>query len=114
MLITINQKYKPGMSEAALYEATRKFWRVAKSRRQIGSANAPEWTVAVYRGVVRGVYWIEGSEQPTSSDIFENPKREGRWAFIGLRAQEMEERYLNRDVSQYLRSTGNPIAYEPR
>ncbi len=67
--------------------------------------------MAVYGGVVRAVYRIEGWEQPTAADIAENPKRRRRWAFTGRRDAEMEGLYLNGDVSSYLTSTGNPIQY---
>ena len=49
MLVRINRKWRPGISGASLYEATRKFWRIAAKRRVAGSLQAPEWAMAVYR-----------------------------------------------------------------
>lgn len=110
VLIRINRQFRRDMTEADLYEATRKFWRVGAPRRKLGSKRAPEWAIAVYRGVARGVYRIEGWEEPTAADIRELRNRKGRWGFFGRRDTEMESVYLHRDVSAYLRNskTGNP------
>jgi hypothetical protein len=110
MLIRINRKYRPGISGASLYEATRKFWRVAAKRRELGSLRAPDWAMAVYKGAVLGVFRIEGWEPASASDIAERATREGRWAFHGHQDPEMEKRYVECDVSDYL-SGRNPVQY---
>lgn len=53
--------------------------------------------------------WQRGGWDPTR--LRTPPKRRRRWAFRGRRDGEMEVLYLNRDVSSYLTSTGNPIQY---
>lgn len=112
VLIRINRLFERGMSDNELYEATRKWWRIGRPRRQLGTARAPEWAMAVFGGVVRAVYRIEEWEQVTARDVEEDPTRDRRWAFLGRRDQEMEANYLYRDVSTYLKSAAqNPIRY---
>jgi hypothetical protein len=55
MLFRISRTYRPGMSDAELYEATRGIWVVPGPRRD----NA-KYAMAVYQGVVREVYRIDG------------------------------------------------------
>src|SRR5438034_68741 len=51
-----------------LYETTRKWWVVGPQRREFGSESAPEWAMAVFRGVVQAVYRIDGWEKPTKAE----------------------------------------------
>ena len=69
LLININRNFDPEITPEALYEATRKWWKVGSRRTRPGAQHAPEWAFAVYRGVVRAVYAIEGWEQPTAHAI---------------------------------------------
>lgn len=116
-LIRVNRLFEKGMSDAALYEATRRWWRVGLRSRQLGSAWAPTWAMAVFGGVVRAVYRIDAWEQPTNEDIEIDPKRAGRSAFRGTRDPGLEAQYLHGDVSTYLRASDgghpsqNPIRY---
>jgi uncharacterized protein len=116
VLIRLNKSFERLMSATALYEGTRGWWKVGAGARKLGSPTAPEWALAVSRGVVRAVYRIEGWEEPSQALIAGDPKREGRWGFFGEPDAAMEARYLNRDVSSYLRSldgvpSQNPIRY---
>jgi hypothetical protein len=97
VLIRINRLFERGMSEADLYEATRRWWRVASYRRQLGAPAAPEWAMAVYGGVVRAVYRIERWERA--------PDNVARWGFAGSRDPEMEDLYRFGDVTAYLRNS---------
>ena len=110
VLIRINRMFERGMDDDALYQATRKWWKIGGIRRDLTLRTAPCWAMPVYAGVVRAVYRIDGWEPSEHHDVQADPKRVGRWVFHGLRDPEMESRYLNRDVSAYLRSTdtGNP------
>ena len=118
VLIRINRLFERGMSDDALYEATRKWWKVSPRKRQVGSAWAPEWAMAVFGGVVRAVHRIDGWEASAEEERSQDPNVAGRWGFRGQRDQQMEATYLHRDVSSYLRAkeTGrasqNPIRYE--
>jgi hypothetical protein len=55
--------------------------------------------MAVFGGVVRGVYRIESWYQPSKAEIAAKPNRANRWGFRGMRDSKLEARYLNRDVS---------------
>lgn len=69
------------------YEMTRGWWRAGARRERA------RWAFAVDDGVVRAVYRIDAWE----------PARAGnRWGFRGHRDDEMEQRYVNRDVSTYV------------
>src|SRR6266699_4312369 len=105
VLIRLNNSFGRSVGDAEqLYDATRRWWRVGDRARDLGSARAPEWAMAVYQGVVRAVYRIEGWEQPPQAQIGGDPKHEGRWGFFGTPDPSMEALYLHRDVSSYLRS----------
>jgi hypothetical protein len=96
VLIRINRLFERGMSDAQLYEATRRWWRVGAARRHLGAPTAPTWAMAVYGGVVRAVFRIEEWELA--------PDNVHRWGFSGFRDVEMERHYLSRDVSAYFRN----------
>lgn len=117
VLIRINLRFQRGMSEEELYEATRGLWKVGPLARQLGTASAPEWAMAVFGGVVRAVYRIDAWEQPTAEHLVRYPEDGPRWGFRGMRDAAMEALYLHHDVGDYLRAseTGrpsqNPIRY---
>lgn len=110
VLIRINRNFERGITDDALYEATRKWWKVRASRQELGKPGAPQWAMAIFGGIVRAVYRIEAWERPSEEDIGADPIDFGRWGFRGRRDFAMEEIYLNRDISSYLRNmaTGNP------
>lgn len=110
VLIRINRNFERGMTDEALYEATRKWWKVGPRRRLLDTPGAPRWAMAVYGGIVRAVYRIDAWERPTEEEIGADPVDFGRWGFRGTRDFGMEAAYLHRDVSGYLRDaeTGNP------
>jgi uncharacterized protein len=101
LLIKINRLYKPTMSEAEIYEATRKWWKCDPYRRR------PDVALAVYRGIVRAAYHIEAWEQapPEIGNIA------GRWAFTGYPSDELTERYRWKSVHHLVGSAQNPISY---
>lgn len=117
VLIRINRLFARRITDAALYEATRKWWKVGEEARRIGNARAPEWAMAVYGGIVRAVYRINAWEKPTAEEAREAPSYAARWAFRGERDASMEEIYLGRDISSDLRAqdsgspSQNPIRY---
>ncbi len=110
-LIRINRRFERGMSEDALYEATRKWWRVGPRRRELGTIWAPEWAMAVFGGGVRAVYRIEAWKRPTDEDIAVDAKRIRRWGFRGTRDRTMEAIYVHCDVSGYFLASQNPVRY---
>jgi uncharacterized protein len=110
ILIRINQLYRPGMSEAELYDATRGVWKVGDKR---GKAR---YAFAVFEGIVREVYEIS-QWLPAGSTLYTRPESEvrvkDRWEFVGRLAPEaIRRRYRDRDVRAYFPSGAqNPIAY---
>ena len=81
VLIRINDTFVRGMTDDALYEATRKWWKIGPTERQIGSSVAPRWAMAVYRGIVRAVYRIEAWERPPEDYLAVYPDDAPRWGF---------------------------------
>jgi hypothetical protein len=112
ILVRINRSYRRGMPETGIYEATRKWWKIAAWRRQLDQPGTPQWALGVANGIVRGVYRIEAWEQPGPADIAIDSKRIGRWGFRGHRDSALEARYLGGDVSQYLTSQ-SPLRFYP-
>lgn len=107
LLIRIAREFHNGMTDDALYESTRSWWRVNGSR-----AGKAEWALSVFSGVVRAVYRIDKWERASPQDLAKKPLREGRWGFIGQRDPELEALYLYRDVSGYfVRGNQNPVRY---
>jgi len=52
ILIRVPRAFRPGMSDLALYEATRGVWRIGPRRDKV------RYALAVYEGVVQEVYGI--------------------------------------------------------
>lgn len=111
ILINIRQTFRHGMSEQALYEATRGVWRVGEKR------SRAEYALAVYGGVAREVYKIE-SWQPACTATYSTRRidaeaSQGRWEFTGDVADAAtREKYINRSVAAYFpRGTQNPVRY---
>ena len=100
VLIKINRLYKPTMSDAEIYEVTRKWWRCNPERR-------PAIALAVYHGVVRAAYRIETWQQAAVED----GAPIGRWAFEGRPSDDLTERYLWKSVHHLVGSAQNPISY---
>lgn len=104
VLIRINKLYRSGMGDAELYDVTRKWWRK-------GAGRNPEWAFAVYHGIVRAVYRIEGPWYHPSPEQADERTRT-RKAFDGIRDAEMEDRYVWTDVSAYLpKGLQTPLRY---
>jgi hypothetical protein len=103
ILIRISRLYRSTMTDAELYEATRKWWVLNPNR-------APDYAFSVFGGVVKAVYKIIDWEQPPREERV--GRLEHRWAFRGEADRAMEERYLRTDVSAYFpRGAANPIRY---
>lgn len=106
LLIRVSRAFQRGMTDADLYEITRSWWRLGNKRLRA------KWAFAVFGGVVRAVYRIEGWETPSQDMIDEDPRRLGRWGFTGTRDPAMEDKYLFGNVTAYLpMAAQNPIRY---
>jgi len=115
LLIRINQLFRHGMGSEELYEATRGVWKIGARR------NSVRHVLALYQGVVKEVYAVEGWEPANwraysfrAEELRAREKLDvGRWQFKGSVAEEpIRSRYLGKDVSKYLvKGAMNPIQY---
>ena len=107
LLITINKRFRSDMSSQELYEATCGVWKIGPKR------NAIEFAFAVYQGVVREVYQVEGwfsaGTMPYSTREASTVNISGRWEFKGRVAPEsIRNMYVGFAVGL---SGQNPIRY---
>ena len=100
LLIRINQLFSYGMSDEALYEATRGIWVIGRSRRE-----RARYAMAVYAGIVREVYEIKGWHPAGSMQYRFRDQAElareahRRWEFEGhTAAPEIREKYYGCSV----------------
>jgi hypothetical protein len=110
ILIRIPELFRVGMSDKALYEATRGHWKVGKRR------EGARYGLALHQGVVLEVYAIDGWQPGGTAPYATRPQRmdpEGRWEFVGEVAPEwVRGKYVGRSVKAYLkRGNQNPILY---
>lgn len=107
VILIRSRRFSKRITKEALYEETRVWWRMG--RRRLGA----DYAMAVYGGVVRAVYAIDGWIEPTEEDIAAAPNRVGRYGFVGHVDKEMEARYLFADVTDRLppRGARNPFSY---
>ena len=93
ILVTINQRYKPRMTDLELYEATRGVWVLSQRREKA------DYVMAVYQGEVKEVYrvkrWLQACtlEYKTRTDVYD-PKYKGRWEFEGEVANDIRHLYV--------------------
>lgn len=99
VLIRINQAYKHGMDSKALYEVTRKHWKMSQRVKQY------RYACAVYLGIVREVYEV--------SRWYESTEVIGRWEFEGQKAPaDIRNHYIHTSVSHLLsQGSQNPFRY---
>ena len=72
ILININRNYRDGMSDKALYEATRGIWKT-----RIDKARNVKYAIAVYQGIAKAVYVPrEWAKAGTWADEYETRPRE--------------------------------------
>jgi hypothetical protein len=103
LLIRVSREYRHGITSEELYDKTRQWWKVNPHRQ-------PDYAFSVFDGIVRAVYRIEEWEPVLPEEQVGRMK--GRWRFDGVRDPEMEERYVWKNVSSYLRAGAqNPIKY---
>jgi len=112
ILIRINHLYRPDMTDAELYDATRSAWRVGPRCEDVTLA------FAVFEGVIREVYeitgWLEGGSTFTHQRSGKRDLGWGdRWEFVGTIADEpTRKRYINKYVGdEFKQGAQNPIMY---
>ena len=111
LLVRLPRTYRPGISDLALYEATRGVWRLGPRRDGI------RYVLAVLEGIVHEVYEVHGW-QPAGTAAYETRTFDavtlrGRWEFIGVRAaNDVRQRYVGKSVRDHLpRGAQNPVTY---
>jgi hypothetical protein len=110
VLIRINRLYRPDMTAAELYDATRGAWKVGPARDRV------RYGFAVFEGVVREAYEIDRWLPAGSTFSTRHPRgvnAPGRWEFIGRVAPDyVRDRYVDGYVGHLFRpGAQNPIAY---
>ena len=98
ILINLSRSFKPGMSDADLYEKTRKDWVIAPGKH----SPPPIYAFAVYKGVIEQVYKIDAWHPSVTLP--------GRRAFTGSVALD-KAHYLKQTVAHVKPGTSNPIKY---
>lgn len=111
VLIRVPRAFRLGMSDLALYEATRGIWRIGTRREDV------RFALAVYEGIVQEVYeidhWRPALTATYGTRAFAQGAELGRSEFVGRRApDEIRLRYLGKSVLHYFkRGAQNPITY---
>ncbi|MCX6786106.1 MAG: hypothetical protein NTZ18_04655 [Candidatus Komeilibacteria bacterium] len=100
ILINIHNLYKKEASPKAIYDATRKSWKVSFNR-----VSKIKVACSVYLGIIREVYII--NKWLPSTEI------KGRSMFVGKVApKDVRNKYLNKSVSKYWKKGSQyPIKY---
>ena len=111
VLIRIPKAYRHGMSDIALYEATRGVWKIGPRR------DKARYALAVYGSVVQEAYeidyWQPACTTPYKTRKFDNVKASSRWEFVGRVAPaSVRVRYVGRSVGcHFAPGAQNPITY---
>lgn len=109
LLININKTFYYGISAIDLYDSTRAAWSIGKAKEKV------EYAFAVYQGIVKEVYSIQGwfpayTTFNTKKPDATNPS-EKKVEFIGrLADNDVREKYINKSVAKYM-GPRNPINY---
>ena len=100
VVIKINRLYREGMSEEALYEATRGIWK-----RRIESVEGTDYCLSVYKGEVVEVYkideWLPAGTIPMKTRTILPERTVGRVEFIGkIAPDEIRNKYIGKSVAK--------------
>ena len=112
VLVKVNQLYRNGMSDFELYEVTRGFWRVDKSK-----VEGIHLALAVYDGMVLEAYdiaaWLPAGSGMCAARSVSQAELAHRMEFVGRVADRcIRDRYVGKGVSGlYAPGSANPIRY---
>ncbi len=109
----LNATFRYGLDPIRLYDVTRHSWKLGERK------NKAEYAFAVYQNIVQEVYKIEHwlpqnstlNTKTTDFDFNEEVNND-RWEFVGnIASTEIRDQYLYKNVSEYIKSNQNPVAY---
>lgn len=112
VLVKVNQLYRNGMSDFELYEVTRGFWRVDKSK-----VEGIHLALAVYDGMVLEAYeiaaWLPAGSGMCAARSVSQAELAHRMEFVGRVANRcIRDRYVGKGVSGlFAPGSANPIRY---
>ena len=115
LLIRINKAFYENISEVALYDYTRAFWKL-----QIDNAKKAEIAFSVYEGVIQEVYeienWFKCDETEPNFRINDEEDlglRKGRIYFEGrIASHYLRDKYRYKSVKHYFKKgSSNPVTY---
>lgn len=109
LLVSLNKSFDDAKAHGVyrrtdIYEKTRKYWPIAKSR-----ASRIDYVLGVYHGVVRSVLEVEGHEWTSYDEESLAHFNKERCCFHG--ALITDSPYLNKDVSDYPFGRGGAVRY---
>lgn len=109
LLVSLNKSFDDAKAKGIyrridIYEKTRKYWRIAKSR-----AGQIDYVLGVYHGIVRAVLRVEGYEWSLYDDEGKVSFNKARCSFYGNLI--VDSPYINKDVSDYPFGSGGAIRY---
>lgn len=109
--IKINRSYKENMSEIALYEATRGYWKL-----NLEKAKQADYAFCIYKGIIKEVYKIEGWLPAGSIPRQTLPDAEipsDRYEFVGKVADKtIRNKYIEKSIANlYRRGDASPVRY---
>lgn len=102
ILFTVSRLFREGMTDAELYEITRKSWVLSETRKD----NA-QYAFTVYQGIIRQVFKIDRWYPVTTTNPDQSIRE--RWAFEGRIAKELQH-YIGMSTDNYP-GTQNPVRY---
>lgn len=100
VVIKINRLYREGMSEEALYEATRGIWK-----RRIEGVEGNDYCLSVFKSEVVEVYkideWLPAGTIPMKTRTILPERTVGRVEFIGkIAPDEIRNKYIGKSVAK--------------
>ncbi|MDH5533444.1 MAG: hypothetical protein OEX81_03400 [Candidatus Pacebacteria bacterium] len=109
----LNSTFRYGLDPIKLYDFTRHSWKLGPRK------DSAQYAFAVYQGIVQEVYkiecWLPQNSTLNSKYIEESEDKEvneERWEFVGnIASKKIRDKYLYKDVSKYIKSNQNPVAY---
>lgn len=109
LLVSLNRSFDDAKAHGVyqrinIYEKTRKYWAVAKSR-----AAKIDYVLGVYHGVVRSVLKVDNYEWTLYDEDKKVRFNKERCCFHGILVTDSS--YLNKDVSDYPFGSGGAIRY---